>query len=247
MIRCIKICLNFFVLLGVALVASCDAGDLPYPRLHDLDAGDGVKSSGERLMDLPVGLHALEDDVTEPKIMLIGVHGYASEGYEWIYPLQTLDDNTTTTWFYRWNYNGCPGEPAEALRAAIEENVTKFPTIETVRVIGHSYGGVLVSYLIETDANTPLDIHAVAAPLAGMAGIGQRCDYSPPKSIGRNVSFHQWRTQHELDNAFNDLDEDPQIIDLPGAKVTVLPDTYRGRRLGHNWSISWVADELSGK
>jgi len=26
--------------------------------------------------------------------------------------------------------------------------------------------------------------------------------------------------------------------------VTRLPESYRGRRLGHNWSISWVADEL---
>jgi hypothetical protein len=26
----------------------------------------------------------------------------------------------------------------------------------------------------------------------------------------------------------------------------VLPETYRGERLGHNWSISWVVDHLAG-
>ncbi len=46
---------------------------------------------------------------------------------------------------------------------------------------------------------------------------------------------------------FNNLESNPQIIDLKGSKVTLLPDTYKGRRLGHNWSISFVADELQQK
>jgi hypothetical protein len=23
-----------------------------------------------------------------------------------------------------------------------------------------------------------------------------------------------------------------------------LPEVYRGKKLGHNWSLSWVADEM---
>ena len=30
-----------------------------------------------------------------------------------------------------------------------------------------------------------------------------------------------------------------------GCNVKKLPETYNGRKLGHNWSISWVADEIN--
>jgi hypothetical protein len=58
------------------------------------------------------------------------------------------------------------------------------------------------------------------------------------------VAFFQWRTQKELDGAFKDLEINPQAINLKGSKVYELPDLYKGNRLGHNWSISFVADEL---
>jgi len=38
---------------------------------------------------------------------------------------------------------------------------------------------------------------------------------------------------------------DPQVIELQGSKVVRLPKTYNNRRLGHNWSLSWVADQLT--
>ncbi len=61
---------------------------------------------------------------------------------------------------------------------------------------------------------------------------------------GENIDYYQWRTRQELDNAFKDLDYDPQIIDFPGSQVANLPKRYNGRRLGHLWSLSWVADNL---
>ena len=69
------------------------------------------------------------------------------------------------------------------------------------------------------------------------------CGYEPISSIPKNSVLYEWRTQHKLDNAYKDLKEDPQRIDLSGSLVTTLPNTYKGNRLGHNWSISWVADE----
>ena len=62
--------------------------------------------------------------------------------------------------------------------------------------------------------------------------------------LPNNSSLFEWRTQHQLDSAFKDLSEDPQQINIKGSLVTILPDTYKGNRLGHNWSISWVADEF---
>ncbi|MDA1342204.1 MAG: alpha/beta hydrolase, partial [Proteobacteria bacterium] len=58
------------------------------------------------------------------------------------------------------------------------------------------------------------------------------------------VNLYEWRTQQHLDSAFKDLPENPQNIVIEGSMVTVLPDTYNGHRLGHNWSISWVADNI---
>ena len=101
-------------------------------------------------------------------------------------------------------------------------------------------------------SETPLIIHTVAGPLNGPVSSNLRsglfrniCDYYPPNTIRDNVVFYQWRTIKELDGAFNNLEYDPQIIDLKGSLVTRLPDTYNGRRLGHNWSLSWVAEKIA--
>ena len=38
--------------------------------------------------------------------------------------------------------------------------------------------------------------------------------------------------------------KDPQNIKLSGrGKTYRLPERYKGRRLGHNWSVNWVIDE----
>ena len=87
------------------------------------------------------------------------------------------------------------------------------------------------------------EIHSIAGPI-GPAFSRRGCNYVPPKEISSKVNFYQWRTQHHLDAAFKGLKNDPQILHLTGSIETRLPETYRGRRLGHNWAISWVADEL---
>jgi hypothetical protein len=88
-----------------------------------------------------------------------------------------------------------------------------------------------------------LEIHSIAGPIGSSFSRGG-CNYDPPQDISSRVVFYQWRTQHHLDTAFSRLKEDPQILNLERSKITRLPETYRGRRLGHNWSISWVADQL---
>lgn len=233
------------ILVCLLLLAGCSDADETYPWLNELDDGAEVKHSGKRLMALPEGLHALEPQVAAASILLVGVHGYASGGYEWVYPLKTLDNDDTVTYFYRWDFNGCPNPAASSLIESIGKILTDSPGIELVRLLGHSYGGVLVATIVnEWRYQTPVEVHAIAAPLAGMTGLKQRCEYSPPVAIAQNVQFFQWRTQHALDGAFKDMPVDPQVIELDDSAVTRLPDTYRGKRLGHNWSISWVADTL---
>jgi hypothetical protein len=84
-------------------------------------------------------------------------------------------------------------------------------------------------------------VHAVAAPLAGT---GNGCNNKLPRVLPPYVEVTQWRTIQALDNAFKNWPADPQVVDIPGSVVTRLPETYRGRRLGHNWSISWVAENI---
>ena len=215
-----------------------------HPWLDSLDPGEGYKESGAKLIRLDFGLNPLERFNGKEKILLISVHGSQSEGYEWIYPLQTLDTEKSATFFYRWNDNKCYLSSAEKLNSYLSRAINNFPDLEKVVLIGHSYGGVLVTSMVENWNNyLPTDIHSVAGPIGSEFNRGG-CKYSPPKLISDKAVFYQWKTQHHLDAAFKRLKNDPQNLALTGSVVTRLPESYRGRRLGHNWSISWVADEL---
>jgi hypothetical protein len=109
----------------VGLLTGCGYPVERYPWLQELDAGAGVKVSGERLMALPEGLHPLEANASGTEL-LIGVHGMGSRGYEWVYPLQTLDDEQSQVWFFRWNDEGCPGPTATRLSDAVAGYETTF-------------------------------------------------------------------------------------------------------------------------
>lgn len=240
------------ILAAFLMVASCfdavsdSAPESAFPWLHELELGDNVSDSGARLMAVAEGLHNIESESSGKETVLqIGVHGWASRGYEWVYPLQTIDSDAHATHWYRWDYEGCAVPAAEKLVDAIRGVLDDRPELTRVRIIGHSYGGVLVTSLVENwSLDVPVEIHAVAAPLARAAGENP-CPYRTPTGIAANVTFHEWRTLHHLDGAFKDRPVDPQIIELAGSHVTRLPDSYNGRRLGHNWSISWVADQIS--
>jgi len=237
--------LKYIVLITIFLVPlAFSEDDQDYPWLESLDAGKGFKQSGAKLSELELGLNPLERFNGKEKVLLVSVHGSRSEGYEWIYPLQTLDTENSATFFYRWDDRKCYLGSAEKLIFYIKEVLKSFPDAERVVIIGHSYGGVLVASLVEGwKHGLSTEIHSVAGPIGPSFSRGS-CYFNPPKGIPDKLTFYQWRTQHHLDSAFNRLKSDPQNLNLIGSKVIRLPETYRGKRLGHNWSISWVADEL---
>jgi pimeloyl-ACP methyl ester carboxylesterase len=226
---------------------SAAAGSLTLAQLED---GDGAKASGARLMALPLGLHRLDTTAPAPARAVIAVHGFASEGYEWVYPLEALGrDGSARVFLYRWDFRQCPEPQAAALGQAVEGLLAAEPELESLQLVAHSYGGVITALAASRyRGRVPLTADVIAAPLAGHPGMAGSCDYAgavaPPADAP--VTLRQWRTRQALDGAFRDLDPDPQIVTLPG-EVTVLPETYRGHRLGHNWSISWVVDHLLGK
>ena len=61
-------------------------------NLYELDPNKEYLKSGQKLMDLDFGLHDLEANQTSKEI-LISIHGRDSRGFEWIYPLQTIDND----------------------------------------------------------------------------------------------------------------------------------------------------------
>jgi pimeloyl-ACP methyl ester carboxylesterase len=234
----------FYTFALIFFIVGCgNAPQLPI-QLNDLSNDISVKKLGERLIDLPYGLNTLEANQDVAQEIFIAVHGAGSEGYEWIHPIKTIDSKQKHMYFYRWRDNGCFQSSAVELANEITNLLSQNNSFKKVSLIGHSYGGILVTHVLKLwDAATPLEVHVVASPLLGTSMLKSICGYELIEMLPNNTSLFEWRTQHQLDSAFKDLPEDPQHINIKGSLVTVLPETYKGNRLGHNWSISWVADE----
>ena len=234
----------FYTFALVFFTVGCSNAPQPPIQLNDLSNDISVKKLGERLIDLPYGLNTLEANQDVAQEIFIAVHGAGSEGYEWIYPIKTIDSKQKHMYFYRWHDNGCFQSSAVELANEINNLLSKNNSFKKVSLIGHSYGGILVTHVLKLwNAATPLEVHVVASPLLGTSTLKGICGYKPIEMLPNNTSLFEWRTQHQLDSAFKDLSEDPQQINIKGSLVTVLPEKYKGNRLGHNWSISWVADE----
>ena len=224
-----------FYLLFALLITPLELLSL---NLYDLDPNKEYLKSGQRLMDLDFGLHDLEANQIGKEI-LISIHGRDSRGFEWIYPLQTIDNEVTKTYFFRWDTTKCPQETIPIL----VKEISAMKDIKKITILGHSYGGILSSLLLNEIEAIETEIHVIAAPL-GSSDLKKYCGYKHPTSKNNNVSYYQWRTIKKLDNAFNSFDYDPQLLDFKESSVVRLPRQYRGKRLGHLWSISWVADNI---
>ena len=88
-------------LLGLCLCTSCS--EQYEASLKNFATSDSVFESGKSLIALSYGLHDLELATLDQKTLLIGVHGSNSRGYEWVYPLVTLNNEANLVSFFRWN------------------------------------------------------------------------------------------------------------------------------------------------
>lgn len=242
--------INFFmkqtslILIFSFFAASCSDSSNSHIQLKDFVDDVSVQKLGQGLIDLPYGLNALEPRLSESEEVVVAVHGSRSRGYEWVYPLKSIDSLKKEMYFYRWPDQGCFTDPAEKLIKDISNILSENSSLNKVILIGHSYGGILVSDVLKKWTNKiPIEAHVIASPLAGSDLLINNCSYSPIKKINASSALFEWRTQHQLDSAFKDISPNPQDVSIIGSSIAILPDTYKGNRLGHNWSISWVADE----
>ncbi len=240
------------IVFGTILFAFPAADSASVLQTGELLLGDEVKASGQKLMTQSAGFTRIHDDSAyELRTVVIGVHGTKSQGYEWVESVKKLAREYRHTYFYRYDWDVCPDSSAQRLSRDLVTLTGQVPGANRIILFGHSFGGLVVSFLSgQVHINIPVQIHTVASPLKGYASLNKRCELNkrrdgslkfPPWD--ENISHFQWRTHHKLDNAFNRMKQDPQDVNLYDSEVTLLPETMNGRRLGHNWSITWVIDE----
>ena len=173
--------------------------------------------------------------------------GWTAKGLEWADPLRELTSFQVPIWLYRYNWNQCPEQAVDRFYKSMTSFQINNPHLDSLWLIGHSYGGLIVALLAENwDKDLPLTIHAIAAGMARTSRSDKLCGFSKPSGyvIANNVRFTQWRTIHAQDGAFRELEVDPQITNLYGGQVQQLPENWGELRLGHNLSIKWVCKKL---
>lgn len=217
--------------------------------------GTEIRNSGLQLMNAPLGIIELgQEGQVNDSALVIAVHGYQSRGYEWVSGLKHLADYYGSVFFFRYDWEECPELIAQELATKIQ-SLNKSRSFKEIIVFGHSYGGIVVTFLAGELGNLNTEINVIAAPLSGYPLLLDACS---TLSYDENdkliypkwkpaVQVIQHKTVHVQDGAFRELASDPQEVDLPFARIQELPPTMDGHRLGHNWSVSWVLDQHVGK
>lgn len=223
-------------------------------QAFDIDRFDqsNAFALGKDLIAMPFGMHLLEVNNANADELVIGIHGGISEGYEWIYPLWRLNKEFNQVFFYRWNDKRCANANNANLVNHIDLLLDTYPNVEKIRILSHSYGGTHLLYsldLIEEriankNQDLKIEIHFIASLLSPPLLLRLGCQFKTDFKDTYSMDIYNWKTIKEIDGAFRNYRKDPQEISISSASQTRLPESYNGRKLGHNWSISWVADEI---
>ena len=211
------------IVFGTILFAFPASDSASILQTEELILGDEVKVSGQKLMTQSTGFTRIHDNIAyELRTVVIGVHGTKSQGYEWVESLKKLAREYRHTYFYRYDWEVCPDSSAQRLSRDIVTLMGQIPGANRIILFGHSFGGLVVSYLSgQVHINIPVQIHTVASPLKGYASLNKRCDLNKGRDGSLNfppwddnISHFQWRTHHKLDNKFNRMKQDPQDLAL---------------------------------
>ena len=208
---------------------------------------------GEDLVAMPFGMQLLEANNADADELVIGIHGGKSEGYEWIYPLWQLNQESNQVFFYRWNDKRCANANNAELVNHIDSLIDKYSSLKKIKILSHSYGGTHLLYsldLIEQriankNQDLNIEIHFIASLLSPPLLLRLGCQFKTDFKDDYSMDIYNWKTIQEIDGAFRNYRKDPQEVSILSASQTRLPETYNGIKLGHNWSISWVADQIS--
>ena len=213
--------------------------------LHDLVVpATETDVSQSELLELPLGLHRIEPESTTTERILIAIHDENSTGFEWARPLQILDDESTTSYFVRWNPSVCPTTSIESVNTKLTKFLESNESVNKVTIVGLGLGGVYLSQFTRSwKSLVPLDVHVVAAPLQGTLGVFEQedCGEILPTRLTPTIRFFQWRIAVSQNEAFEKLDEDPQEVEIQGSLVISLPETIAGTPVNQSHALEIVA------
>ena len=224
-------------------------------QAFDIDRFDqsNAFTLGEDLVAMPFGMQLLEANNADADELVIGIHGGNSEGYEWIYPLWQLNQKFNQVFFYRWNDKRCANANNANLVNQIDALLDNYSDVKKIKILSHSYCGTHLLYsldLIEQriankNQDLKIEIHFIASLLSPPLLLRLGCQFKTDFKDDYSMNIYNWKTIQEIDGAFRNYRKDPQEVSILSASQTRLPETYNGIKLGHNWSISWVADQIS--
>ena len=242
---------NYFLVLFLLLqIMSCSdevySEDGKQLNLDQFKITNNVFEIGLKLITMPNGLHELEIYDNSQDTLVVAVHGNNSRGYEWVYPLQAMNAEKKLITFFRWDDKSCIAPSVFILDDLIQKKISEHKNIRKIIIYGHSYGGLLSAvFMDQWRGELPLEVHTIASPLKGINVLTKKCNYKTPQRVPDKATMYEWRTIKNLDGVFKNLKEDPQNVKILGSIVTRLPQSYKKNKLGHNWSISWVIDQLN--
>ena len=224
-------------------------------QAFDIDLFDqnNAFTLGKDLVAMPYGMQLLEANNADADELVIGIHGGNSEGYEWIYPLWQLNKESNQVFFYRWNDKRCANANNANLVNEIDSLLDNYSKVKKIKILSHSYGGTHLLYTLDLieqriaykNQDLKIEIHFIASLLSPPLLLRLGCQFKTDFKDGYSMDIYNWKTIQEIDGAFRNYRKDPQEVSISSASQTRLPEIYNGRKLGHNWSISWVADQIS--
>ena len=223
-------------------------------QAFDIDRFDqsNAFALGEDLAAMPFGMQLLEANNAKANELIIGIHGGNSEGYEWIYPLWQLNQAFNQVFFYRWNDKRCANANNAELVNQIDSLLDNYSGVKKIKILSHSYGGTHLLYSLDLidqriankNQDLKIEIHFIASLLSPPLLLRLGCQFKTDFKDEYSMDIYNWKTIQEIDGAFRNYRKDPQEVSISSASQTRLPEVYNGRKLGHNWSISWVADQI---
>ncbi len=211
------------------------------------------KKYDEYIINRSTGFHEIigfkQSDSSNGIILVHGFYplGWRSKGFEWAEPIKNFSKAGFPMWLYRYDWNQCPSITSEQIKLDIGSHIGKNNHLESLIIIGHSFGGLIVTLFSENWESTfPIDAHVIASGLAKSKFDRKYLNCENPKKtkyyISKNVEYKQWRTIKNQDGIFKLFKNDPQVVTFINGKTTLLPKRWKNTRVGHNFSILVVSD-----
>ena len=211
------------------------------------------KKYDEHIINRPIGFHEItgfkQSDSSNGIILVHGFYpsSWKSKGFEWAEPIKNFSKAGLPMWLYRYDWNQCPSITAKQINSDLAILLEKNNHLESLIIIGHSFGGLIVTLFSESWESTfPINAHVIASGLAKSKFDRKYLNCRNPKKsnyyISKNVEYFQWRTIKNQDGIFKRFNNDPQVVTLINGKTNMLPEKWNSTRVGHNFSILVVSD-----